>query len=78
MKNFIKRGDIYIQKNKDKAMVIGILNDKRIKLIYLHNGIKFVSSNLKNEGFVLYEQFKNNPTLEEIKNRLKLIKKGYL
>jgi len=74
-KEKLNSGNIYIQDNEYKAMLLKVINN-RLKMIYLHNGIIFMTSNLKNDGFELFDTFKENPTLDEIKERMNLIEKG--
>ena len=72
-------GNIYLQDNEYEAMLIGFGNNMRNKMIYLHNGIVFMCTNLKKDGFKISSQFIERPTPEEIKNRMKLItKRSYI
>jgi len=75
----INLGDIYIQNNEYKAMVVGFLSFNKVKFSYLHNGIKFTTNKFDQDRLVLFDKFKENPSLEEISKRVDLIeRKSYL
>jgi len=71
----ISLGDIYIQNNEYKAMVVGFISFNKVKFRYLHNGIQFTTNKLEEDGLFLSDKFKEKPSLEEISKRIDLIKK---
>jgi len=75
----INLGDIYIQNNEYKAMVIGFISFNKVKFRYLHNGIQFTTNKLEEDGLTLFDKFKEKPSLKEISKRVDLIeRKAYI